>query len=563
MQTIEDLGTYTFPAMLANSVRKFSDRPALSLVNGEPITYSQLEQKSKGVSALLESFGLGPLSKVAIWGIGRPEWGAAYLGIVNRRMIAVPLLPDFSKNDIKGILNHCGVDAMIVDRKLYDKIKDLTEELPPVIIRLEDYSVIAGTQTVSVSPENLAPVTVEEEDTASIIYTSGTTGRPKGVELTHKNLVWNTVANRCCHEIKETDKALSFLPLSHVYEFTIGFSMMILNGASVYYLGTPPAIGALLPAFQKIRPTLVLSVPMIMEKIYKNKVQPSLNAMKLYKIKFLRKLLHRIAGQKLMKTFGGHIEFFGIGGAKLNPEVESFLKDADFPYAIGYGLTETSPLIAGCDSHKGIPGTIGRVVTGVDLQLINVRPDTGIGEIVVKGPNVMKGYYKAPELTAEVFTTKADSCGEGYLKTGDLGILTECKDGMRLSLRGRCKNMILGPNGENIYPEDLEFVLNQHPMVNESLVVENNNGLVALVQVNEEQFELEAKKRTQLKFPDIKEYAEEFMRAITEQKDLILKEIQNFVNGQINRNSRISEVQVIKEFEKTASQKIKRYLYTA
>lgn len=565
METIKDLGLYTFPAVLANSLRKFSERPALALIGKKEITYKELGDNALKFSALLESYGLKELSKVAIFGTGCPEWGTAYFGIVNRRMIAVPLLPDFSETEVESILNHCGVDALVVEGKLFEKIKNLSNALPPVIIKMDDYSVIAGEKIKDVSVDDLLPVEVKEEDTASIIYTSGTTGRSKGVELTHKNLVWDAVQGQYCHRVNKLDRCLSFLPLSHVYEFTIGFTMQVMNGSCVYYLGKPPIVSALLPAFTKVQPTIVLSVPLVMEKIYKNKVLPTFQSKKivsiLYKMVVFRKIFHRIAGKQLKKTFGGYLNFFGIGGAKVDPAVERFMKDAKFPYAMGYGLTETSPFIAGCDSYTGIVGTIGHVIPDLDLQLINKDEKTGVGEIVVKGPNVMKGYYKAPELTAEVFTTEEDSCGPGYLKTGDLGTLKKYRDGVRLSLKGRCKNMILGPNGENIYPEDLEFVLNQHPMVSESLVVEDDNGLVALVQIDEEKFDEEAKKRSRLKLPNIREYAEEFVRDVTYQKEAMVNEIQFFVNTRINKNSRISRVQLIEKFEKTASQKIKRYLY--
>lgn len=563
METIKDLGKYTFPALLANSVRKFGDRPALASVGGEPITYSEMEQKSKDFSVLLANLGLNEFDKVAILGIGRPEWGTAYFGIVNRRMIAVPLLQDFSKIEIASILEHCGVDALLVEPRLYEKIKDL-EILPKIIISLEDYSLIKGELVKNLKYEDLPLVEVQEEDTASIIYTSGTTGRSKGVELTHKNLVFSAMSGQAVHRVNKMDKCLSFLPLSHVYEFSIGFSMQILNGASIYYLGKPPVVSALLPAFKIVQPTIILSVPLIMEKIYKAKILPTFNKnnlMKtLYKIPLTRLILCRAAGKTLIRTFGGKLIFFGIGGSKVDPNVEKFMRLAKFPYAIGYGLTETSPLLAGSGPKVTIPGVIGHLLPEVELQIANPN-EQGIGEIVAKGPNVMKGYYKDPELTKAAFTTEEDSCGPGYFKTGDLGTLEVMKGMLRVSLKGRSKNMILGPNGENIYPEDLEFVLNQNPFVSESLVVEDDKGLVALVQLDEEKVEEEAKNRTKAKLPDIKEMASEFQEAMAYQKEVILNEIQYFVNSRSNKNSQISRVQKIDEFEKTASQKIKRYLY--
>jgi long-chain acyl-CoA synthetase len=298
-----------------------------------------------------------------------------------------------------------------------------------------------------------------------------------------------------------------------------------------------------------------------MEKIYKNKVYPNLTKnekmKKLYAIPFFRKILHRIAGKSLNKTFGGKINFFGIGGAKVDTEVEIFMKEAKFKYAIGYGLTETAPLLAGSGPKITVPGTVGPVVQGIQMAILNPDPETGIGEIVAKGDNVMKGYYKDPELTKSVFTTKADAVGEGWFKTGDLGII-DSKN--RLSIKGRLKNMILNSAGENIYPEDIEFVLNQHPFVAESLVVEDKNGLVALVQLDEEKL---VKKHQETIF-------EKAGNALTDIKDDllylqedVLSEIQFFVNQKVSKISKLNAVKYIKEFEKTASQKIKRYLYTS
>ena len=544
METINDIETYTFPALLKNSVKKFGERDALALVGKTPITYTEVKEKSVEVSKLLEGFGLKKGSKVAIYATGRPEWGVSYFGIVNRGMIAVPLLPDFSSTEVAAIVEHCGLDAFVVEQKLYDKLKDIHEKLPAIVIKIEDFSILKGENVQPVS--ELPAVDVLEDDTASIIYTSGTTGRSKGVELTHCNLVWNAVQCQTVHRVNKMDRCLSFLPISHVYEFTIGFTMQIMNGACVYYLGKPPVVSALLPAFKLVQPTIVCSVPLVVEKIYKNKVLPTFTKNpvihSLYKIRYIRKILHRIAGKELKKTFGGHLQFFGIGGAKVDPHVERFLKEAKFPYAIGYGLTETSPLLAGAGPKVTKRTTIGYVMEGVDLKISNPDPKTGVGEVVARSRGVMKGYYKDPELTKAAFTTDADDVGEGWFKTGDLGILRPEKGRLRLSLRGRSKNMILGPSGENIYPEDIEFVLNQHPLVNESLIVEDDNGLVALVQINEDKLKL-------------------LKRDLAYQKESILNEIQFYLNSRVNKSSKVERVQVVTEFEKTASQKIKRYLY--
>lgn len=633
MESIKDLGQYTFPALLANAVKKFGERPALSFIYGEPVTYDALASKVSSVQKMLIGLGLHGGSKIAIYSGSMPNWGAAFFAIVNSGAIAVPLLPDFNALEVSAVLEHCGVAAMFVSARLYEQISSLGEKLPPIIIRTDDFCILRGGDVVAKiavaknlvafsinealaessvkseiekAPMNTTDVfasdfsivmlpdfIVSETDTASIIYTSGTTGRSKGVELTHKNLVWDAMQCQTVHRVNCLDRCLSFLPLSHVYEFTIDFTMQIMNGACVYYLGRPPTVSALLPAFTKVRPTIVCAVPMIMEKIYKNKVLPEIEknkfVSKLYKIRLFKLLINRKAGKKLRVLFGGWLQFFGIGGAKVDTAVERFMRDAKFPYAIGYGLTETSPLIAGSGPSITIPGTVGPVMEGVDMKILNANQKTHVGEVVVRGENVMKGYYKDAELTAQAFTTENDDCGAGYFKTGDLGILEKRRGVQWLSLKGRSKNMILGASGENIYPEDIEFVLNQHPLVSESLVVEDKEGLVALVRIDEEKLKAEAERRAALKgridavrsgevsvgkavsatvaeaYANAKQNATDavnnFQESAAYQRQVILGEIQYFVNSRVNRASHINKVENVEEFEKTASQKIKRFLY--
>ena len=567
MVTVYDLGSYTFPALFEHSIACFKDRPALSFVNSTPLTYTEVAERSTQVSRILFRLGVEAGDKVAIYGTGAPNWGAAYFGIVNSGAIAVPLLPDFTADEVENIICHAGASVIIVSEKLKSRLDKIPPAVLKTIIRMEDYRVLrengkdipTDDSSLDMHTSGLASapeVSVQEEDTASIIYTSGTTGRSKGVELSHKNLVFTAIQCQTVHRVNKFDKCLSFLPLSHVYEFTIGFVMQFLNGSCVYYLERPPTVSTLLPAFKKIRPTIVLSVPMIMEKIYKNKIIPTFTKSdtlkKLYRKRFYQKLFHRIAGISLKKLFGGRIKFFGIGGAKIDPSAEIFMKDARFPYAVGYGLTETSPLLAGSGPSNTVPGTIGPVMQGIELSILNPDPETGVGEVIARGDNVMKGYYKEPELTAAVFTTDEDECGAGWFKTGDLGIL---HNGIWLALKGRLKNMILGSGGENIYPEDIEFVLNQHPDVVESLVVEDDDGLVALVQLDEEKL----KNRSLL--GSVEQAVEDIKENLLYKQEEILSEIKFFVNNKVNRFSKVGSVKTVESFEKTASQKIKRYLY--
>ncbi len=576
MQTIDDLHSYTVPALFANSVAKFPERPALSIVDHEPITYADLSERVNATRNILWNLGVRKGDKVAIFGISSPNWGIAYFSISTLGAIAVPLLPDFSQKEAETCLSHAEVKTLFVTKRLGEKIADPAKLGISSVISLDDFSVQRG----SLATDGVAPeVEVLEGDIASIIYTSGTTGRSKGVMLTHKNIVFDAIGGQYFQRINKYDVALSILPMSHVYEFTIGFLMFMLNGAAVYYLEKPPTVTILLPAMLKVRPTLMLSVPLIMEKIYKNKIVPTFTSKpsvaRLYAKPFWRKIFHRIAGLSLKKTFGGRMKFFGIGGAKVDPVVERFMKEAKFPYAIGYGLTETAPLLAGAGPKKTFVGGVGKFMPGVEAKLLDPDPTTGVGELVVKGPNVMLGYYRDPEMTASVFTQ------DGWFRTGDLGSL-DAKG--RLALKGRSKNMILNAAGENIYPEDIEFVINQHPFVVESLVVEGeNSSLVAYVQLDSEKIEAESKKRQAEggKPQSVQEMAGQQIQAMSSavsgavggavsaaghimqyKTEEMVNEIRFFVNDKVNRISRIDRVEFIEQFEKTASQKIKRYIYT-
>jgi long-chain acyl-CoA synthetase len=347
--------------------------------------------------------------------------------------------------------------------------------------------------------------------------------------------------------IDEKDRFLSVLPLSHTYENTLGLILPMLGGSCVYYLRKPPTPAVLIPAMAEVKPTMMLTVPLIMEKIYFNKIMPAfrekLILRLLYKISFFRKKLHAAAGKKLMKTFGGKLKFYGIGGAKLNKAVEKFLIEAKFPYAIGYGLTETAPLLAGANPKKSVFESTGPAIEGIELVIHNPDKKTGEGEIWAKGPNVMKGYYKEPEMTKEVLTS------DGWFKTGDLGTLDENNN---LYIKGRLKNMIVGASGENIYPEEIESIINNFRFVVESLVIQQKGKLVALVHINMEELEK--------KYHTIKQ---DMTRQVEDKVDEVLNELQEYVNSQVNKFSQIQKV-VLQPvpFQKTATLKIKRFLYT-
>ncbi|MEA2104498.1 MAG: AMP-binding protein, partial [Candidatus Cloacimonadota bacterium] len=496
---MNDLKKQTLKHVLNRSVREFGNNPALSMVNEEPFTYGELNQKIISLKKFMNSQGIIRGDRVAILSENNPNWGVAYFAITTMGAIVVPILPGFHENEIHHILRHAKCKAIFISEHLSDKIAEIKFETLSTIILIDDLRLIpleitkdklrqviidgskefAKIKELALRLTGIIPEEVQEDDVAAIIYTSGTTGHSKGVMLTHKNIVFNAVATLSIQNIGEKDRLISILPLSHTYECTLGFILPFMQGACVYYLSKPPTASVLLPAMKQIHPTMILSVPLIMEKIFKRKIKPVFMHNRLlkavYKIPLFRKLLHKKAGKKLHASFGGKIHFFGIGGALLSAEVERFLLDARFPYAIGYGLTETSPLIAGCNPSNTKYRSTGTVLKGIQVKIDKKDSKSGIGEILVKGDSVMKGYYKDPERTKEVFTE------DGWFKTGDLGIL---KKNNYLFIRGRIKNVIIGQSGENIFPEDIEAVINEHNFVLESIVYKRANKLVARIFLN-------------------------------------------------------------------------------
>lgn len=540
----------TFPSVFQETVNKHGDCGAYGFAGEDVITYRAAGRRIHALSAFLEKHGIKPGDKVALLSTNMPEWGMAYFSVTFMGAVIVPILPDFSKSEVANVLEHSDSKAIFISAGLLGRIEDLQNEDLKTIIRIEDFSLIKAQDNTLVFDPDAVPENkyeVDEDDLASIIYTSGTTGRSKGVMLTHKNITFNAMKGKVIQPLDENDRFLSVLPLSHTYENTLGLILPMLCGSCVYYLRKPPTPPVLLPALETVKPTIMLTVPLIIEKIYFNKILPSFNEKLilklLYKIPFFRKKLNQVAGKKLMKTFGGHIMFYGIGGAKLNKSVEKFLREARFPYAIGYGLTETSPLLAGANPKKTVFESTGPPIEDIELIIKNPDTKTGEGEIWARGATVMKGYYKDPEMTAEVLTP------DGWFKTGDLGTLDENNN---LFIKGRLKNMIIGASGENIYPEEIESVINNFRFVVESLVISQKGKLVAYVHLNMEELE---KKYQHLKL----EMTEKF----EDKKEELLLELQEYVNSNVNKFSRITKIVLQPNpFQKTATLKIKRFLYT-
>ena len=534
----------TLYELVRNSVEKFASKVAFSMFEGDDVTYAEVGRRIEKVQEILTGAGLRAGDKVALLSSNMPNWGVCYFAVTSAGMVAVPILPDFSGEELDMIIAHSEAKALLVSDRLFTKLSKQTIERLNVVVRTKNLGVIA--QRVRGEGTMAVP---KPDDLAVIIYTSGTTSKPKGVILTHAALCAQVGISSGIFPVLPDDVFLSVLPLSHTYECSIGMIYPFSMGARVVYLDRPPTASALMPALRAVRPSVMLIVPLIIEKIYRHQVLAKFNSngfwRTLYKVGFLRRYLHRVAGKKLLKLFGGRLRFLGIGGAKLDGGAEKFLLEAKVPYAIGYGLTETAPLLAGAAPSQVRLGSTGPQAPGVQLRLEHINPDTRQGEVVALTPSVMLGYFKNPEATKEVFTD------DGWFRTGDLGEFD--KDGW-LYIKGRLKNMIVGPGGENIYPEDIETVLNSHVYIADSIVTEQEGRLVALVHFNRDEIEAMVDN-----WREEWETKKEAWEAKTEQ---LKKEIMDFVNAKVNRFSRISEVVEEKDdFAKTPTHKIKRFLY--
>ena len=534
----------TLSELVRNSVEKFASKVAFSMFEGDDVTYAEVGRRIEKVQEILTGAGLRAGDKVALLSSNMPNWGVCYFAVTSAGMVAVPILPDFSGEELDMIIAHSEAKALLVSDRLFTKLSKQTIERLNVVVRTKNLGVIA--QRVRGEGTMAVP---KPDDLAVIIYTSGTTSKPKGVMLTHAALCAQVGISSGIFPVLPDDVFLSVLPLSHTYECSIGMIYPFSMGARVVYLDRPPTASALMPALRAVRPSVMLIVPLIIEKIYRHQVLAKFNSngfwRTLYKVGFLRRYLHRVAGKKLLKLFGGRLRFLGIGGAKLDGGAEKFLLEAKVPYAIGYGLTETAPLLAGAAPSQVRLGSTGPQAPGVQLRLEHINPDTRQGEVVALTPSVMLGYFKNPEATKEVFTD------DGWFRTGDLGEFD--KDGW-LYIKGRLKNMIVGPGGENIYPEDIETVLNSHVYIADSIVTEQEGRLVALVHFNRDEIEAMVDN-----WREEWETKKEAWEAKTEQ---LKKEIMDFVNAKVNRFSRISEVVEEKDdFAKTPTHKIKRFLY--
>ncbi len=525
-----------------------------SFVDEAPLTSKDVVDQSKAIQKALHELDVKKGERVALLGENSPQWGVAYLAAGSMGAVNVPILPDFHKSEVSHILRNSESRVLFISSKLIHKIADGDfRDLKYVVIlddvrqQVPDKKVFTYSELIKQGneSEDFELPELEEDDLLEILYTSGTTGHSKGVMLTHKNILSNALAALKMIQISSKDRLLSILPMSHSYECTCGFVTPFLVGSKIYYLKGLPTAQTLLPAVAKIKPTMILSVPLIMEKVYKKKVLTEINSKAISK--FLhrnpatRKLVHKIAGKKLYEAFGGELRFMVFGGAATPPEVEDFLMEGNFPFISGYGLSESSPILTVNPVGKQKKGTAGVVVPGVKLRIDDPDPETGIGEIVATGPNIMQGYYKNEEATKNTFTK------DGWLITGDKGFLD---DEGYLHIKGRSKNLIVGPSGENIYPEEIEFHVAQNPFVLESLVYELEGRIVARVFLDYDAID--------------KEHGTSSMDEAKASQVIqdILENTKKSVNQNVASYSRIHKIiEQPEEFVKTPTKKIKRYLY--
>ncbi|MCP5103385.1 MAG: long-chain fatty acid--CoA ligase, partial [bacterium] len=503
-KTLEDFLTQdkslypdTLNELLDYMVKEYGERPVMGKAFETPITYSEFLEKVQSVTNLLMERGVTKGERIALLGENCPNWGITYFAIIRTGASAVPILPDFPETDIRHILADSETKLLFSTHKQLDKLGDLGNTKLKSIIMLDDIDTDSR-EISEINRESLTDVfdkaidflkklpetmglksrEISEDDTASIIYTSGTSGHSKAVMLSHKNLISNVVALSSLVDLHTEDVFLSILPLSHTYEFTLGLLLPMINGARIVYLDKPPTPRILEKVCKVERPTGICTVPLVLEKIFKKKVLPVLEknlAIKVItKIPGIKKKIYKKINNKLIEFFGGRLRVMSVGGASFNRTAEKFFNAAGFPYIVGYGLTETSPLLAGGpwgDKTIKVSST-GKPTPGCEIKIVDPDEKTGIGEIYGRGPNIMKGYFKNPELTAEVLDA------DGWFKTGDLGYFDKLNN---LYIKGRSKNVIVMSNGENIYPEAVEEKLNSCFHVMESLVIENNDQLEAWV----------------------------------------------------------------------------------
>ena len=537
---------------LQNATRKYWDKAALNSIGGESFTYGQMAAQIEKFHLVFGRLGIGAGDKIALYARNGAPWGMAYLAVVTNKSVIVPLLADFTPENAAFLTDHSESVVLFTNE---DKWAQMDISIMPqirLVIDVDSWKLLYGADEPvketyarmdelfaaqwpgGYGPDNVAFPTDNWDDLAAINYTSGSTGDPKGVMLIHRN--FSAIVDYSQRHVPAGDKMVSMLPMAHMYGLVIEFIYPLCNGTAIYWLGKTPTPATLLKAFADVKPYLLITVPLVMEKIYKSKIKPTLEKPVVkfaLKIPGINNIIYKKVKDGLVQAFGGNVQEFIMGGAPLNPEVEKIFKKIKFPYLVGYGMTEACPLLAYEHWTKYVPGSCGKAVDCATVRIDSEDPEHIPGEIQAKGENITIGYFKNPEASANAFTE------DGYLRTGDLGIMD--KDG-NIFIKGRSKSMILTANGQNVYPEELEAIVNNQPYVSESVVVDRAGKIVALVYLDKD---------------GIKQAGldEEAVSNLPER-------IRTGANRHLPVYSKIVKVETVHvPFEKTPKMSIKRFLY--
>jgi len=545
----------SFINLFEQSVKQNWELPAFTDYQGSTLKYSDVARKIEKIHIIFEKTGIEKGDKIALIGKNSSTWAVAYIATISYGAVLVPILHDFKPDNVHHIINHSDARVLFTSDAIWEDLNEAHMRGVKCIISLTDYSILHENTPFSVkeirskvhelfnekypndfSPKNVVYHKDEPNVIALINYTSGTSGFSKGVMLPYRSLLNNMVFAEGVIPLKPKDNVVSILPLAHAYGAAFEFLFPFTAGCHIHFLTKTPSPKVILDAFAEIRPRIVLSVPLIIEKIYKKNVmealkRPSLQL--LLKVPIIdRRILSKVK-QKLTSVFGDNFIEVIIGGAALNPEVESFLRNIGFRYTVGYGMTECGPIITYDSWKTNKLYSTGKQVVNMQVKIDSQDPQNIVGEILVKGDNVMLGYYKNEEATKQVLGN------DGWLRTGDLGVIDS--DGY-LFIKGRCKNMILGPSGQNIYPEEIEAKINNMPYVQESLIVEQNQKLVALI------------------FPDFDTADKHGIS--NEALEQIIEQNRIEANSTLPQYCQITKVKLYpEEFEKTPKRSIKRFLY--
>lgn len=537
--------------LFESSIRQNWKLAAFSNYGETSFSYQQVAQKIMILHDFFDNLEIRQGDKIAVLGKNSVNWAITYLAAVTYGAVIVPILPDFKPDDVHHIVNHSESKLFFTAESLFENLDENSMKELEAVVSLTDFSLLfkrkknadilmqkaKDDQHLDIGQENFSFPEINNDALAAIIYTSGTTGFSKGVMLPHNSLIANIVFAQKNMPLDPGDTIVSFLPIAHVFGCAFEFLFPFASGCHITFLGKTPSPKVLIKAFQEIHPRLILSVPLVIEKIYRKQIKPKLDkpSLKLLlKIPPLRKKIYAKVNATLTEVFGGNFREIVLGGAALNEEVENFLRVINFRYTVGYGMTECGPLISYAGWKDFKRSSCGKLVDNMEARIDSQNSETEIGEILVRGENVMKGYYKNIEASNEALDK------DGWLHTGDLGILD--KDNF-IFIKGRSKSMILGPSGKNIYPEELEAKLNNLPYVQESIVIEKDGKLVALV------------------YPDME--AVDTEKLTEQQLNKIMEENRALMNEHFPQYMALYKIEIYpEEFEKTPKRSIKRFLYT-